>query len=238
MTKVRLENSPEIKLQIQNLDNFVIKNAILNSVKENLKNFNGNLLDVGCGRMPYKDFILNNSNVKLYQGLDLEGGKSYSDSVNPDFYWNGKNIPFPDNSFETVLLTEVLEHCPEPEIVLREIFRILKKGGILFFTVPFIWNLHEVPYDEYRYTPFSLERHLNNSGFSKLDIQATGGWHASMALMLGTWVRRSSMGQKKRLILSHLIRPIMKKLLVLDKSQPIKFTEFQMITGLYGTARK
>ena len=226
------------KLEIRNLDNFVVRKGIFSALKTSLEDFHGNLLDVGCGKMPYKDFSLNNSNVKQYSGLDLEGGKIYDNAVKPDFYWDGRVMPFENKSFQTILITEVLEHCAEPELVLKECLRVLKDGGLLFFTVPFIWNLHEVPYDEYRYTPFSLQRHFQNSGFIDTEIHATGGWHASMALMLGAWVRRSPMNKRKRAVLSHMIRPIMKKLLKLDKSRPVKFKEFQMITGLYGTARK
>lgn len=227
-----------LKLKIQNLDNYVVRKGIFSALEASLEDFHGNLLDVGCGKMPYKDFIINNSNVKQYSGLDLEGGKIYDNAVKPDYYWDGKAMPFEDESFQTILITEVLEHCAEPELVLKECFRVLDDGGVLFFTVPFIWNLHEVPHDEYRYTPFSLQRHLKNSGFRDIEIHATGGWHAAMALMLGAWVRRSPMKKRKRKVLSHMIKPVMKKLLRLDKSRQVKFTEFQMITGLYGTARK
>jgi len=91
---------------------------------------------------------------------------------------------------EDSIATEVFEHCPDPEIVMKEIWRVLKLGGILFFTVPFLWNLHETPYDEYRYTPFALKRHLTQSGFTEIEIKAMGGWDAALAQMLGLWVRR------------------------------------------------
>jgi len=84
-----------------------------------------------------------------------------------------------------------MEHCKEPEIVLKEIYRVLKPESIFILKVPFLRNLHEVPNDEYRYTPYSLERHLKNSGFSNIEVKATGGRHVSMAQMLGLWVRRN-----------------------------------------------
>ena len=65
-------------------------------------------------------------------------------------------MPIKDNSYNTIIATEVLEHCFEPEILLKEIYRVLKPGGLLFFTVPFVWNFHETPYDAYHYTPFAL----------------------------------------------------------------------------------
>ncbi len=147
-------------------------------------------------------------------------------------------MPFENNTFECAFGTEVLEHCPEPEIVLKEVIRVLKPEGIFFFTVPFLWNLHEVPHDEYRYTPFSLERHLRNSGFKEIEIKATGGWHASMAQMLGLWVRRSPMSIAKRKWLSILLKPVIQFLIKMDKTGQVTFKEGQMITGLYGVAIK
>jgi len=84
---------------------------------------------------------------------------------------------------------------------MKEIWRVLKPGGILFFTVPFLWNLHEIPYDEYRYTPFALKRHLTQSGFNEIEIKAMGGWDAALAQMLGLWVRRRFNKTKKQKVL-------------------------------------
>ena len=107
-----------------------------------------------------------------------------------------------------------------------------------FFTVPFIWPLHEVPNDAYRYTPFSLERHLKNSGFKDIHIKATGGWDAAMAQMLGLWVKRSGVSRKKRKWISFILKPIIKGLIKRDQPEKVKFREGQMITGLYGFAKK
>lgn len=227
-----------LKLNLKNLDRYIIRTAILNAIKSNVSNFSGELLDIGCGKMPYKEYILKNSKIEKYTGLDIENALQYDVSIKPDFTWNGQQMPFKDKSYNTVIATEVLEHCPEPEIVLKEAYRVLDEGGIFFFTVPFLWNLHEVPHDEYRYTPFSLERHLRNAGFKETEIKATGGWHASMAQMLGLWVRRSPMKGQMRKLLSKIIKPIMKILIKMDKPEQVKFKEGQMITGLYGTAKK
>lgn len=226
------------KLSNSNIDVFLIRGSILDSLKTRLKDFYGNLLDIGCGKMPYKNYILENSKVTSYVGLDIEGALVYDKEVKPDFIWNGITMPFEDVSFDCAFGTEVLEHCPDPEVVLKEVYRILKPGGVFFFTVPFLWNLHEVPYDEYRYTPFSLRRHLQNAGFKDIDIKATGGWHASMAQMLGLWVKRSPMSSRKRAILYRVLKPVIKRLINLDKPETVNFTEGQMITGLYGIVRK
>ncbi|WP_119793023.1 methyltransferase domain-containing protein [Flavobacterium anhuiense] len=233
-----MDNFIEIESSYSNLDRFYIRTSILNALTENIFRFNGKILDIGCGKMPYKEYILNNSNVKNYIGLDIEEALVYDTKVKPDFVWNGITMPFENNSFECAFGTEVLEHCPEPEVILKETYRVLKQDGIFFFTVPFLWNLHEVPNDEYRFTPFSLKRHLENSGFSNIEIKALGGWHASMAQMLGLWVRRSPINPKIKKILSLILKPIILFLIKKDKKTNVQFIEGQMITGLYGFAKK
>lgn len=188
--------------------------------------------------MPYKEYILENSSVKKYTGLDIQNAIQYDTIIKPDFTWDGITMPFPDGSFETTFATEVLEHCSEPKIILKETWRVMKDGGCFFFTVPFLWPLHEVPHDEYRYTPFALERMLTECGFKNIEIKASGGWHASLAQMLGLWVRRAPMTQNKKKLLSRLLKPVIKKLIKIDRYSPLDFKESQMITGLSGIAFK
>lgn len=233
-----MKNFTEIEFTVENLDRYYIRTSIFNAIKDTLPQFKQSLLDIGCGKMPYKNYILENSEVINYIGLDIENALEYDNLVKPDFVWDGRNMPFQDNSYDCAFGTEVLEHCPEPEVVLKEIYRILKPEGIFFFTVPFLWNLHEVPHDEYRYTPFSLKRHLENSGFRNIEIKATGGWHAAMAQMLGLWIRRSPLSKRNRKILSFFLKPIISFLIKNDKRTNVQFVEGQMITGLYGTAKK
>lgn len=222
----------------QNIDRFIVGSSILKSIKRVLPEFEGELLDIGCGKMPYKEFILQNVNVSIYTGLDIDEALPYDQSIRANFTWDGKIMPFDKNQFDCAFATEVLEHCPEPEIILTETFRVLKPGSLFFFTVPFLWNLHEVPNDEYRYTPFSLKRHLLNSGFSEIEIYATGGWHLSMAQMLGLWVKRAYIPTFKRRFLLRIILFFMRKLISISNFEKVVFKEGQMITGLYGIARK
>ena len=228
----------DIELNRKTLDRFYIRSSIFEALKAALPSLSGKLLDAGCGKMPYRRYILENSSVTEYVGLDIESALVYEEDVKPDFYWDGVQMPFENEQFDSVIATEVLEHCPDPEVILKEINRVLKPGGYFFFTVPFLWNLHEVPHDEYRYTPFALERHLKNSGFSEIEIKATGGWHASMAQMLGLWVRRSPMTDRKRKLLSRILLPVVRKLIKKDNAKNVEFKEGQMITGLTGLVKK
>jgi len=121
---------------------------------------------------------------------------------------------------------------------LKEIHRVLKPKGLVFFTVPFLWPLHEVPYDQYRYTPFSLNRHLAASGFIDIDLKPMGGWDASLGQMLGLWVQRRPLNKWIRGGLLFLFWPIVWLLHKTDLRTSTKFKEGTMITGLSGTTRK
>lgn len=145
------------QLTSDNMDLYIVRKSILNTLNSNMHQFNGILLDLGCGEMPYKNYILSNSKVEKYIGLDIEN-PTYQQNTKPDLFWNGTEIPLEDHSVNCVVATEFFEHVPYPDKILNEVRRVLKHDGMLFITVPFIWPLHTMPYDEYRYTPFSLER--------------------------------------------------------------------------------
>lgn len=226
-----------IELKGSTLDTYYIRKSIFEALKSCSVKFRGRLLDIGCGKMPYKDYLLLNSSVNEYIGLDIETARVYDTKVKPDFTWDGKTMPFAAGSFDSAFGTEVLEHCPDPGTVLAEVVRVLKPSGVFFFTVPFLWPLHEVPHDEYRYTPFSLETHLKKAGFREVEIKALGGWHASMAQMMGLWVRRSPISNRKKAWLSYILKPLLKYLIKKD-TPVLSFKEEQMITGLYGVAIK
>src|ERR1043166_3488357 len=105
----------------------------------------GTLLDVGCGWRPYeKTFFAGATN---YVGLDY-----LSERSEPDIIGSAQAIPCPDNSFDTVTSTEVLEHVPDPLKAMREMTRVLKPNGYLILSTPMYWPRHEVPYDFFRHT--------------------------------------------------------------------------------------
>lgn len=223
------------RCQPSRLHDYKLRRDIRDALAVQLHHFSGTLLDVGCGRMPYKTMLTCvPSRVVRYVGLDVET----SVHGKPDLHFEGPNIPLGDASVDCAIATEVLEHCAEPEVLLREVARVLKPSGFFFFTVPFFWPLHEAPHDYHRFTQFSLGELLERAGFDRIEIQAHGGWDGALAQMAGLWLQYRGMRPWKRRLLSCLALPLVALLNAMDKKDSKAVSENSMTTGFAGTARK
>ena len=96
-------------------------------------------------------------------------------------------IPFPDASFDSVVSTQVFEHLARPHDGARELFRILRPGGHVVLTIPQMNELHEEPYDFFRYTPFGVEAVFTDAGFEIVEKHQRGGFFSTRAQMLARY---------------------------------------------------
>lgn len=126
------------------------------------------VLDAGAGRKPYKA-IFERFN---YQSTDMPGG-FYAEAH--DFECRLDAIPRPDSSYDVVLLTQVLEHVPDPLKVLRELHRVLAPGGRLLLTVPLNAPLHGEPWHFFHFTHYGIAELAESSGFALAEMEKVGG---------------------------------------------------------------
>lgn len=170
----------------------------------------GSLLDVGCGKAPlygmYGPFVDASwwvdwpQSVHRYQRMDVAADLNSA-------------LPFRSGTFDTILLTDVLEHLAEPDIIWSELSRLLRPNGRVIVGVPFLYWLHEVPHDYYRYTEHALRRFCDRYHLTIERLEPYGGapevivdlvckhvaQSAALSLLvlrLGTWFVRSRLGRR------------------------------------------
>lgn len=172
---------------------FLVRRALRQAVASFAKSASGAVLDFGCGRKPYRGLF---SDVR-YIGLETPVSGHPDSDKDADIYWDGTRIPLPDESVDHVLMVEVLEHLFDPRLSLAEIRRVLRPGGRLLLTCPFMWPLHEEPYDYARYTPFAIQHLLESCGFEILQLTRTGtNVEALAVLCLNDWIERCRIRRK------------------------------------------
>jgi SAM-dependent methyltransferase len=98
-------------------------------------------------------------------------------------------IPLPDGFADTVLMSAVLEHLERPTDALTECHRLLRPGGHIILTAPFIWPVHEAPRDFYRYSPYGLRHLLETAGFEVVEVQPYAGAWTTFALEISYALR-------------------------------------------------
>ena len=134
------------------------------------------VLDAGAGRAPYRSLFAH----ARYETADFLAVKDKKYTA-PDYVCDLAEIPVEDARFDHVILTQVLEHLPEPSRVLAELHRVLRPGGTLWLTAPLFYAEHERPYDFFRYTQFGLRRLLEGAGFEVLEIDWMEGYLGTLS---------------------------------------------------------
>lgn len=115
--------------------------------------------------------------------MDWVGTQHRTDRIDIFADLNGR-LPFDDEFADTVVAFQVLEHLREPRRFLAEAFRILRPGGSLYLTTPFMWRVHEEPHDYYRYTRFGLQHLVDQAGFEQVVVTANTGFWLTWVLKL------------------------------------------------------
>src|SRR5688572_20395135 len=140
ITKEKLLNENWYSLRRYYVDTFFLDNINIFKAKSHI-------LDIG-GKKKNKrgvfDIEIYDLNVK-YANLDA--------STEPDYLCDIHKLPIESNTFDGVVLAEVLEHVSDPKQVLKEAYRVMKTGGKLMITTPFMFHIHADPTDYARYTP-------------------------------------------------------------------------------------
>jgi SAM-dependent methyltransferase len=143
---------------------YFARKGLYKHISELIKQLNGRVLDIGCGQKPYKALF----NGDEYIGLEIDTPENRL-TKKADYFYDGKTIPFENNSFDSLLSNQVFEHVFNPDEFLKELNRVLKMNGLLLMTIPFVWDEHEQPYDYARYSSFGINHILMVCGFEVIE---------------------------------------------------------------------
>jgi SAM-dependent methyltransferase len=161
----RLQNPPQWSDKSDHAH--IMAHLIERSIAGLAPRLNGEMIDVGCGRQPYRAYF---GHLKRIVACDFDAKRGEVDFACP-----AHAIPVDAESFDAVLCTEVLEHVPDPLAVWREFYRILRPGGFVLLATPSYWPPHELPYDFYRYPEHGLRYLATTAGFEVKELWPRGG---------------------------------------------------------------
>lgn len=158
------------------------------------------ILDAGAGTQPYRHLcsrlVYVAQDLAEYDGVGDGKGIQTGDRDyrKLDIISDITKIPEPDNSFDAIMCSEVLEHIPSPEAAIQEFARLLKRGGHLFLTAPFCSLTHYAPYHYATgYNVYFYEHVLPRTGFEVVEIQRNGTFFDYIAQEL---LRLDSVGKR------------------------------------------
>lgn len=181
--------------------NILVNRIVDRAIGQAASRARGRLLDIGCGTKPYEHHFA--PYVSEYVGLDHEQSAHGLDRV--DIVGTAYEIPVPDESFDTILCTAVLEHLEEPGAALGEARRVLRPTGTAIYVAPLIWHLHEEPRDFFRYTKHGLSYLFRQAGFEIEEIRPLAGFWVSMGQAFVYYLFRFNRGILRRARLVALI---------------------------------
>lgn len=145
----------------------------------------GRVLDIGCADRWIQPNLPQGCD---YIGLDYPAtGKDLYEAA-PDVFADASRLPLPDACVDTVIVLEVMEHLRHPMEALHEISRVLRPQGKVLLSIPFLYPIHDAPYDYQRLTRYGLVRDAEAAGLqidaisNRLGSAESAGLIASLAL--------------------------------------------------------
>lgn len=151
----------------------MMTDAVARAYEGRLQQFaKGDLIDIGCGTVPF--YGTYRSSVQTVTCIDW--GESLHENSHVDQLVDlTRTLPYANDSFDTLVLSDVLEHIPNPHDLWKELYRIARPGSTVFCNTPFYYWLHEEPHDYFRYTSHGLRRLCKDAGFNVLELVEVGG---------------------------------------------------------------
>jgi SAM-dependent methyltransferase len=208
---------------------YIIRNGLLEAISKIAPTITGDVLDFGCGSKPYESLF---THATSYTGVDIEVSGHDHKNSKVDVFYDGKTLPFPEQSFDAAVCFEVLEHVFNLEEVLAEIRRVLRPNGHLLLSIPFAWDEHEVPFDFARYTSYGIQHVITKNGFKVVELRKTTTYLLAVSQMMIAYLVQYVLPKDRifgRLSQLVVVFPITAISLLLNSLLPKRFEYFSNI---------
>jgi SAM-dependent methyltransferase len=151
----------------------------------------GVILDYGCGAQPYRQCL--SKECSRYIGADV----SPAHGIDLDILLTpGQPLAMPDESVDTIISTQTLEHVQDACAYVQECHRLLRPGGHLILTVPMQWRMHEQPYDYWRFTRHGVTSLACKAGLEICELSPCGGAWALAGQIINSHLSETARGTK------------------------------------------
>jgi SAM-dependent methyltransferase len=151
-------------------------------------NMHGIVVDIGCAGKTARQSVI--ALGATYVGLDYPSTAIAMYDTRPDIFGDAHSLPVRSESADTVLILNVLEHLREPDKALGEITRVLKPGGKCLLEVPFLYPLHDQPFDYQRWTRHGLETSAARAGLQVTSLLPIGKAPETIGLLCNLMLSR------------------------------------------------
>lgn len=145
------------------------------------------VLEVGGGTSFLRPVIQKNVDRSLYVSGDIAPTNATAVVL------DANSLPIKSGAFDVVMALEVLEHMPDPQKMLDEASRVLRAGGRLIITVPFMFGVHDYR-DYHRFTPLGFAQMLEKSEFRLVDTVQRGGTFVASTGLVRNLILNSIVG--------------------------------------------
>ncbi len=160
-----------------------VRKRLDDAIAEHAKLAHGILLDVGCGVKPYEHLLV--PFVEKYIGIEYSPESGYRGNK-ADLCGDASALPLADASIDTILCTEVMEHLADPEKTISEFVRVLRPGGTLVTTAPFVYPIHDAN-GFFRYSPDGLAAMMTRQGLAIDGVKPLAGTAITLAAMFNLY---------------------------------------------------
>lgn len=174
----------------------------------------GHLLDLGCGQAPlygvYGPLVTNITCVDWAGSLHAVRHADLLADLN-------ETCPLPDDTYDTILCTDVIEHLQHPERMFMDAARMMRSGGHLILGTPYLYPLHELPHDYFRCSASALDMMARAAGLTVIELRPYGTYRHVLGVMLA-----------KKLQHVPLVRSLVPRLALMQRPQAPVTTAFPL----------